>query len=62
MICIQLDNKFDWFGISNICGDMWSNRVVQSRERDEERDEDFVKEGFQLTRVKFDRNGEESSR
>ena len=41
---------------------MWSNRVVQSRERDEERDEDFVKEGFQLTRVKFDRNGEESSR
>ena len=41
---------------------MWSNRVVQSRERDEERDEDFVKEGSQLTRVKFDRNGEESSR
>ena len=39
---------------------MWSNSVGQNRETDEEHDEDFVKEGFQLTRVKFDRDGEGS--
>ena len=39
---------------------MWHNSVGQNRETDEEHDEDFVKEGFQLTRVKFDRDGEGS--
>ena len=37
---------------------MWSNGVGQNRETDEEHDEDCVKEGFQLARVRFDREGE----
>ena len=34
---------------------MLSNGVGQNRETDEENDEDCVKKGFQLARVKFDR-------
>ena len=41
-----------WFGISNTCGGVWLNRGEQNRETDEEHDEDCVKEGFQLARVK----------
>ena len=34
---------------------MWSNGVGQNREADEEHDEDCVEEGFQLARIKYDR-------
>ena len=37
---------------------MWLNWVGQIRETNEERDENYVEGGFQLTRVKFDRDGE----
>ena len=46
------------FGISNTCGDVWLNRVGQNRETTEEHDDDYV-EGFQLARVKLDKDGEE---
>ena len=42
----------------NICGGVWSNRVGQNRETYEEHDGDCLEEGFQLTRVKFGRDGE----
>ena len=35
------------------------NEVGKNRETDEEHDEDCVDEGFQLARVKFDRDGKE---
>ena len=37
---------------------MWLNWVGQIRETNEEHDENCVEEGFQLTRVKFERDGE----
>ena len=49
-----------WFGICNNCGGVWSNGVGQNRDTHEEHDEDRVAEGFQLPRVKFDRDGEGS--
>ena len=45
------------FGISNTCGDVWWNGIGQKRETNEEHDEDCIEEGFQLARVKFNRNG-----
>ena len=36
---------------------MWFYRVGQSREIGKEHDDDSVEEGFQLARVKFDRDG-----
>ena len=36
---------------------MWFYRVGQSRETGKEHDDDSVEEGFQLARVKFDRDG-----
>ena len=48
-----------WFGISSTCGGMWFNGVGQNRETYEEHNKDCVEEGFQLTRLKFDRDGEE---
>ena len=47
-----------WFGISNNCGDVLSNRVEQNTETDEEHNEDCVEEEFQLDSIKFDRDGE----
>ena len=38
---------------------MSSNGVGLNRETDEKRDEGCCKEGFQLARVKLDRNGKE---
>ena len=65
MICIQIDNKFDWLGLLYgliylifVVAGMWLNWVGQNRETDEEHDEDCIEEGFQLARVKFDRDGE----
>ena len=60
MICIQLDNKFDWLGLA--CGLVYPVIVACGRNRenrvnDEEYDQDCVKKGFQLARGKFDRNG-----
>ena len=49
-----------WFGISNTCGSVWSYGVGQKRETDEEHDEEYVQEGFQMSRVKFDRDSEYS--
>ena len=60
MICIYLDNKFEfgiWFGISNTCS-VWSNWVGQNRKTDDDHYQDCIEEGFQLTRVQFDRDGE----
>ena len=37
---------------------MWLNGIGQNRETDEEHGEDCVKEGFQLARVKLDKDGE----
>ena len=37
---------------------MWSNGEEQNRETDEERDEDCIEEGFQLARIKYDRDSE----
>ena len=45
-----------WFGISNICGGMWSNGLGQNRENNEEHDEDCVEEGFRLASAKLGRN------
>ena len=38
---------------------MWLNGVGQNKETDEEHDEYCIKEGFQLARVKHDKDGEE---
>ena len=46
-----------WFGLSNICDDVWWNGVGQNSKTDEKHDEDCVKEVFQLAMVKFDRDG-----
>ena len=35
-----------WFCIYNICGSLWSNRVRQNRETDEELDEDCFEKDF----------------
>ena len=63
MICVQLGNKFDWLGL--VYGLVYLTLVLpcgrigqEKQETDEEYDEDCVKEGFQLARVKFDRDGE----
>ena len=40
----------------------WSHRVRQNRKTDEEHDKGCVKEGSQLTRVKFDRDGDEKGK
>ena len=37
---------------------MWSNGVGQNREIVEEHDEDCIEEGFQLARVKYDKDSE----
>ena len=37
---------------------MWSNRVGQNREIDEEHDEDCIEKGFPLARIKYDRDSE----
>ena len=65
MICLQLDNKFDWLSFSDglvypvfVVASIWLNWVGQNREIDEEHDEDCVEVGFQLARVKLDRDGE----
>ena len=47
-----------WFSVSNNCDSVWLNGVGQNRESDEEHDEDCIKEGFQLARVKYDRDSE----
>ena len=47
-----------WFGILSTCGGIWLNGLGQNRETNEEHDEDCVEEGFQLSRVKFGRDGE----
>ena len=46
-----------WFGISNAYS-VWSNWVGQNRKTDKEHDQDCIEEGFLLTRVQFDRDGE----
>ena len=65
MICKQLDNKFKWLGLP--CSLVYPiiivtrlNGVGQNMETDEEHDEDCVEEGFQLARVKLDKDGEGS--
>ena len=63
MICVQLGHKFDWlglvYGLVYLILVLASGRIGQEKqETDEEYDEDCVKEGFQLARVKFDRDGE----
>ena len=63
MICIQLDNKFDYLGLPcglviQTCAGVWLNLVGQNKETDEEHNEDCVEEDFQLTREIFDRDGE----
>ena len=40
---------------------MWSNGVGQNKETDEEHDEDCIEVGFQLARIKYDRDSEGSS-
>ena len=45
-----------WFGASNNCG-VRLNEVEKNKETDEEHDENCIDEGFQLARVKFDRDG-----
>ena len=47
-----------WFSLFNTCDGVWSNGVGQNRETDKEHDEYCVEEGFQLARVKYDRDGE----
>ena len=37
---------------------MWSNGVGQNKGTDEEHNKYYVKEGFQLAGVKFDKDGE----
>ena len=61
MTCEQLDNKFDWLGLPY--GLVYPILVVvdwvgQNRETNKEHDEDCVKEGFQLARLKLDKDGE----
>ena len=47
-----------WFSLSNNCDSEWSNGVGQNRETDEEHDEGCIEEGFQLARMKYDRDSE----
>ena len=47
-----------WFGLSNNCDSVWSNWVGQNKETNEEHDEDCIEEGFQLARIKYDRDSE----
>ena len=37
---------------------MWSNGVGQNRETNEKHDDDCIEEGFQLARIKYDRDSE----
>ena len=46
------------YALFNTCDGVWLNWVGQIRETNEEHDENCVVDGFQLTRVKFDRDGE----
>ena len=46
------------FGLSNHCDSVWLNGVVQNRETDEEHDEDCNEDGFQLAKIKYDRDSE----
>ena len=48
------------FSISNNYSDTRLNGVGQNMETDEEHDEDCAEEGFQLARVKLDKDGEGS--
>ena len=48
-----------WFGISNTCSGVSFNVVGQNRKTTEEHDGDCVEDGFQLARVKLDKDGEE---
>ena len=50
-----------WFDISNTCGSVWLNEVGENRETDGDHDKHCVEEGFQLARVKFDRDGKGGS-
>ena len=64
MICKQFDNKFDQFGCHMVWyiqyySDVQLNWLEQNRETTEEHDDDCVEEGFQLARVKLDKDGEE---
>ena len=45
-----------WYGAFNNCG-VRLNEVEKNKETDEEHDEDCIDEGFQLARVKFDKDG-----
>ena len=45
-----------WFGTTNNCG-VWLNGVGKHRENNEEHDENCFDKGFQLARVKFERDG-----
>ena len=47
-----------WLCLSNTCDVVRSNGVGQNRETDENHAEVCVEEGFQLARVKFDRDNE----
>ena len=55
-----LDGKLHFLcsvGVSNNCG-VWSNEVGKNRKTDEEHYDDCIKEGFQLIRKKFHKDGE----
>ena len=41
-----------------IIDSVWSNGVGQNRKTDEEHDHDCIEEGFQLVRIKYDRDSE----
>ena len=45
----------------NTYGSAWSKEVRQNRETDEEHNKCCVEKGFQLSRVKLDRDGEGGS-
>ena len=47
-----------WLCLSNTFDGVWSNGVRQNRETDENHGEVCVEEGFQLARVKLDRDNE----
>ena len=47
-----------WLGIFNTCGGIGLNEIGQNRETNEKHNEDCVEEGFHLTRVKFEGDGE----
>ena len=48
-----------WFSLSNNYDSVWLNGVGQNKKTEGEHDEGCIEEGFQLAKIKYDRDSEE---